>query len=333
MINEGKVIEHNKSIWKVYFDGEVYNSIINNSFMGSELPSVGDNVLFSYEKNDSNAVIKNLLPRKSVVGRVVNGEYKVIATNVDVTFIVTSMNKEFNIGKLERFYLLAKSAGTKICFVLNKSDLVNDKEEFVKRLQERFANDACIDYSIFNENDSDKLFDYWNSGETAIFLGSSGVGKSSIINSLYDKSVANTGEIRRDDKGRHTTTGSHVYFLSDDRVIIDSPGVRSVGISNIQEDQLDELFSIIAEAKKHCKYNTCSHTSEEGCYVLKLIEEGVIPKKEYERYLKLERQRINEERKNNIDKRKPFEKQKDLNKKKKDSSSFRYNRRLQRNGY
>ncbi len=332
MIKEGKVIEHNKSIWKIFSDSKVYNAIINNSFTGKNLPAVGDVIEFYLENEDYDAIIRNIFPRRSVVGRVVNGEYKIIATNVDITFIVTSMNKEFNIGKLERFYLLAKSAGTKICFIINKSDLADDKNKFLDRIKERFPNEDYLDYSIYNEDDNNKLYKYWTPGETAIFLGSSGVGKSSIINSLYDKSVTITGETRRDDKGRHTTTGSHVYYLDQDRIIIDSPGVRSVGVSNIQEDYLEELFTIIAEAKKHCKYKTCSHTCEDGCYVLKLIDEGVIPKKEHERYLKLERQRINDERKSNIDKRKSFEKERDSNKKKKDSFSFRYNRKSQGNG-
>jgi ribosome biogenesis GTPase len=203
-------------------------------------------------------------------------------------FIVTSANQDFNLARLERYYVIARESGAKICFVLSKIDLTSDYERLAGIIAERFPECGIEKTSIYDyAKENFPLFNHWNPGETAVFFGSSGVGKSSLINLMLENEVIKTREIREyDGRGRHTTTVRHLYILQDKRIVIDNPGLRGIGIS-AKADSIEELFPEIKEMEEQCRFNNCSHISEPGCAIQKALENGELDYDRYLRYLKL----------------------------------------------
>lgn len=204
-------------------------------------------------------------------------------------FIVTSLNNDFNIARLERLMLLGNKANSKIAFILTKSDLcsIKDRENYRKIIEERFNYPVFI-ISSYNKEGIDDLKSVWKENETAVFIGSSGVGKSTLINTLLDNSEIKTNDIRhKDDKGKHTTTSRNLYILKDSRIVIDEPGIRSVASNDMSSD-LNVVFSKIIELSKECKYTTCTHENIKVCRILQAIENGEISQEEFNRYKKLQ---------------------------------------------
>lgn len=230
-----------------------------------------------------------IIKRKNVVKRLVAGKYQGLAANVDVIFVVTSANQDFNMARLERYYIVAKESSARICFILSKIDLIEEYEVLVNELRERFRDCEILKTSMYSQRDKNTLFDYWKPGETAVFLGSSGVGKSTLINALLGNDVIATQAIRESTgRGRHTTTARHMYVISEpeERYVIDTPGLRSVGIS-ANSNTIDELFPEIKELEKMCKYNDCSHLKEPGCAIQAALVNEELDYERYLRYLKL----------------------------------------------
>ena len=288
-IRDGRCISVNKSSWSVESNNDVYNAIINNSYVSKELPTVGDNVTIEIDEKYKSCVIKELLPRKTLLARKSNGKTQVLAANVDIVFIVTSLNDNFNMARLERLALLGIKSGAKVGFILTKSDLCSDEEKkyYLDTIKNRFTNySTFLTSSVLNEG-IEEIKSIWMPNETAVFIGSSGVGKSTIINRLMGEELIKTQSIReKDSRGRHTTTSRNLFVLPDKRVVIDEPGIRGVGLINTN-DALDYLFETIRELETKCKYTTCTHVNNEGCAVLQAIEDGLITREEYDRYLKL----------------------------------------------
>lgn len=284
----GRCIGVYRGAWKVDIDGETYQAKINNSFRGNDYPAVGDFVSVFLDEQSDFVLIKDLADRKTEIMRKLQDSTKqMIAANIDIIFIVTSMNKEFNIGKLERFVVIGKQSGAKVCFVLTKSDQCLDIDFYTSILDKRFPEYPKVVTSSFEGVGIDSLKEYWSPNETAIFIGSSGVGKSTLINSLANHEIAKTSEIReKDSKGRHTTTSREMYILEDGRIVIDVPGVRSVGVVDASKE-IDEAFSQINELSNLCKFTNCTHKNEPGCSIISAIENEIISKEEYKRYLKL----------------------------------------------
>lgn len=318
MVQKGKCIAVYKNTWEVLVNGNLYKAIINNRYSSKELPVTGDTVVVELDDCCNTCIILKIGERKTELFRNKDGQKKTIASNVDVVFITTSMNKEFNIGKLERMLIMVNQSGARPFFVLTKSDICLNKEAYIKQLQEHFPNVPYALTSTVNKEGIDLLKKAWLPGETAVFIGSSGVGKSSLINTFYESRVAKTFETRsRDDKGRHTTTTTKYFIMSDGRNLIDSPGIRSVGLMNITVEDINEAFAIIKENEGKCKFRNCTHTNEAGCKILELLNNGIIDRDMYNRYLKMQRQILYDNRKYGIDDRSDWEKKKDLNKMKK----------------
>jgi ribosome biogenesis GTPase len=267
----------------VYRDGQYSKAIISNKINGQIL--VGDylSTEIIYEQIHANKIVR----RKNLIRRLQAGRMQGLAANVDVVFIVTSANQDFNLARLERYYILAKESSVRICFVLSKVDLIDNYEELVNIITERFPGSSVEKTSIYQSNTEVSLFIHWHENETAIFLGSSGVGKSSLINLMLENEVIKTKSIRKSDgHGRHTTTARHIYVLHNQRVVIDTPGLRSVGIS-AKADTIDELFPEIKELESKCKYNNCSHLSEPGCAIREALDKEELDYNRYLRYLRL----------------------------------------------
>lgn len=267
----------------VYKDGEYNRADISSKINGQIL--VGDYLSCEviYDKLYANAIVR----RRNLIRRMQAGKMQGLAANLDIIFIVTSANQDFNLARLERYYIIAKESRAKICFVLSKIDLSNNHEELANIIKERFPQSIVEKTSIYDSNESFPLFSHWNENETAVFLGSSGVGKSSLINLMLEDEIIKTKSIRESDgHGRHTTTVRHMYVLPNNRVVIDTPGLRSVGIS-AKADTINELFPEIKELEIKCKFNNCSHLSEPGCAIREGLDNDELDYERYLRYLKL----------------------------------------------
>lgn len=297
MNNVGRVISVNKNNWNVLFNNENVTAIIRKKKNRDELPVVGDYVIINKDEYD-NYTIEEIVNRKNTLKKLSidrttekykNGKEQILASNVDIVFIVTSLNNDFNIARLERLVLLGNKANSKIAFILTKSDLcsIKDRENYKKIIEDRFNYPVFI-ISSYNKEGIDDLKSVWKENETAVFIGSSGVGKSTLINTLLDNNEIKTNDIRhKDDKGKHTTTSRNLYILKDSRIVIDEPGIRSVASNDMNSD-LNVVFSKIIELSKECKYTTCTHENIKVCRILQAIENGEISQEEFNRYKKLQ---------------------------------------------
>lgn len=297
MNNIGRIISVNKNNWNVLFNNENVIATIRKKKNRDELPVVGDYVTINKDEYD-NYTIEEIVNRKNTLKKLSidratekykNGKEQILASNVDIVFIVTSLNNDFNIARLERLVLLGNKANSKIAFILTKSDLcsIKDRENYRKIIEERFNYPVFI-ISSYNKEGIDDLKSVWKENETAVFIGSSGVGKSTLINTLLDNDEIKTNDIRhKDDKGKHTTTSRNLYILKDSRIVIDEPGIRSVASNDMSSD-LNVVFSKIIELSKECKYTTCTHENIKVCRILQAIENGEISQEEFNRYKKLQ---------------------------------------------
>ena len=297
MNNVGRVISVNKNNWNILLNNESVIATIRKKKNHDELPVVGDYVIINKDEYD-NYTIEEIVNRKNTLKKLSidrttekykNGKEQILASNVDIVFIVTSLNNDFNMARLERLVLLGNKANSKIAFILTKSDLcsLKDRENYKKIIEDRFNYPVFI-ISSYNKEGIDDLKSVGKENETAVFIGSSGVGKSTLINTLLDNDEIKTNDIRhKDDKGKHTTTSRNLYVLKDSRIVIDEPGIRSV-VSNDMNSDLNVVFSKIIELSKECKYTTCTHENIKVCRILQAIENGEISKEEFNRYKKLQ---------------------------------------------
>lgn len=228
----------------------------------SDFPAVGDFVMAGGIGKGTQAVIHQVLPRKSVFMRKAAGsdrKEQLVATNIDIVFLCMALNQDFNVRRLERYLSIAWDSGAKPVVVLTKSDICEDIEEKLP---------------------------YLSAGTTAAFLGSSGVGKSTLVNRLLGEERLATGDIRNDDKGRHTTTHRELLFLPDGGMVIDTPGMRELGMWDAKSG-IDRTFSDIEELALQCRFRDCTHTVESGCAVQKALKNGTLSKERMQSYQKL----------------------------------------------
>ena len=261
----------------------------------ADLPTVGDWVVVSPIDGDEpdRVQIEKLLDRKSKFSRKEAGEVhdeQVVASNIDTVFIVSSLDKDFNLHRIERYLLLSWTSGALPVLILNKSDVCKNIEKKVEDLQV-IAMGAPIHVMSAKDNSGlDALRQYVTPGSTCSFLGSSGVGKSTIINELVGYEKFDTGEVRSDDsKGRHTTTFREMVEASSGGMIIDTPGMREIqlwadGVS------LSHSFQDIESLAASCKFSDCKHDTEPGCSITKAIETGNLEPERLERYFKLSKE-------------------------------------------
>lgn len=228
----------------------------------SDFPAVGDFVMAGGTGKATQAVIYQVLPRKSVFMRKAAGsdrKEQLVVTNIDIVFLCMALNQDFNVRRLERYLSIAWDSGAKPVVVLTKPDICEDIEEKLP---------------------------YLSAGTTAAFLGSSGVGKSTLVNRLLREERFATGGIRNDDKGRHTTTHRELLFLPDGGMVIDTPGMREVGMWDAKSG-IDSTFSDIEELALQCRFRDCTHTVEPGCAVQKALKNGTLSKERMQSYQKL----------------------------------------------
>lgn len=263
-----------------------------NASSREDYPAVGDWVAITLLDTEK-AVIRMVLPRRTVIKRKNNGknEIQIIAANVDEAFVIESVDRDYNLNRLERYFSIA-SSGIKFVVILNKVDLISKEElEFkVAQIKDRFKDIKIISTSNILDKGLDELKNYLEKEKTYCFLGSSGVGKSSLINALLGKNIARTEDISLySGRGKHVTTTREMYFLNNGSIVIDNPGMREVGIADVSEN-LDTAFNEITILAEKCKYKDCTHTHEPGCEVLLAVNSHKLDKEKYSNFLKLKKE-------------------------------------------
>jgi ribosome biogenesis GTPase len=298
----GRVSTVTKTGCKVHLkSGEAHARVPGKLRKDGLLPSVGDWVAVS--RDDSGTyTVQAILPRKSKISRKDAGRAtgeQVIATNVDTAFIVTSLNKDLNLRRLERYLAVARQSGVEPVIVLNKSDICADVESSLNDVKAIAPGVPVLAVSAIQRMGLEKLAPYIKEGKTVVLLGSSGVGKSTLINALEGYGRQKVGDIREDDsRGRHTTTSRELIMLENGGIIIDNPGMREVQLWDAAEG-IAETFQDIEELARQCKFSDCRHETEPGCAIKSAIQEGTLPEVRLESYRKLQREMLAVERKKN----------------------------------
>lgn len=296
----GRVISEHKERYLVKTAEREYRSEIvgNLRFTAkdrTDFPAVGDWVAIS-QYDENNALIYAVYPRRTVlerqaVGR--PGEKQIIATNIDFAFIVQAVDRDFNINRMQRYLTICNTSQVKPIIVLNKIDLIDGTElsRLIKEVQQRIEQVEVIPVSNESQKGIENLKGRIKKGKTYCLLGSSGVGKSTLLNNLSGKELMKTNAISTStNKGRHVTSHRELIVLEDGGILIDNPGMREVGITD-SADGLETTFDKLSEFAKSCKYKDCSHTSETGCAVITAVKNGELDQFSYENYLKMEREK------------------------------------------
>ncbi|WP_047999632.1 ribosome small subunit-dependent GTPase A [Lactiplantibacillus herbarum] len=290
----GRVIEQHRELYRVIsatgeYRAQVTGKLAHQLTATTAFPVVGDWVLMMVTDHES-AVIEQVLPRQSALARgVVNGrDGQLIATNINTIFICMSLNADFNVRRMERYLTIAWDSGAVPVIVLTKVDLCDDLPEKLRLLADASMGVDTVICSATTGQGFTDLLRYLGSGQTVALVGSSGVGKSTLINYLLGTDVILTNTIREDDsKGRHTTTSRQLLPLPTGACVIDTPGMREL---QIYIGNVDQTFAEITALSMGCKFNDCTHTSEPGCAVLAALAAGELTSGRLQSYHKLQRE-------------------------------------------
>lgn len=293
----GRIIKEHRERYIVItefgqFNAELSGKMRFDLLSGGSYPAVGDWVQMVPFDNEKNGYIQHRLKRKSCMSRKVAGSETIeqaIAANIDTIFVVTGLDNEFNISRIERYLTLAFESETQPVILLNKADLCSDLKPYFAQL-ETLGNDLPIFALSAEKNQGLKqLQKYIKPWETVVFVGSSGVGKSTLINRLIGEDKQKTFDVRNDSKGRHTTTSREMITLPNGGIVIDTPGMREIQLWS-DGTGLQKAFADIESLIENCRYNDCQHSTEPGCAVQEAITSGDLEEKRFTNYLKQKRE-------------------------------------------
>ncbi len=300
----GRVIAEHKERYIVRttegeFEAEITGHIRFAAKSREDFPAAGDWVALTTYDSDF-AVIHKILPRYSTLKRQAvgnSGEIQIIAVNIDYAFLVQAADRDFNINRLERYLTICNSSKVSPVIILSKIDLISGQEldGILENIKIRIENVPVIAISNESQDGYDRVNRTIEKGKTYCMLGSSGVGKSTLINNLSGKSVMRTDAISEStNKGRHVTSHRELIVLENGGILVDNPGMREVGIADTGAG-LEITFDRIVGMARHCRFADCTHTNEAGCSVIEAVEKGEIDRASWENYLKMEREKAHYE--------------------------------------
>ena len=293
-LTPARILSQEKGFYRIISDkgkklAEVSGKFQFQTTVSSDYPAVGDFVLVNWNESGNSAIIESLLPQKSAFIRKAAGgsqQEQVVAANIDIVFLCMALNNDFNLRRMERYISIAWDSGAMPVVVLTKSDLCDDLEQKLAEVSTiAFGVDVLVTTST-EENGYEELLPFISEGKTIAFIGSSGVGKSTLINRLLGKELLKTNGLRNDDKGRHTTTHRELFLLPSGGMVIDTPGMREFGMWD-NDTGIERTFMDIEELAAQCKFRNCTHTNEPGCAIQKALTTGKLEINRWQSYQKL----------------------------------------------
>lgn len=295
-----RIVNTHKDRYEIVYDnGHGFAQIKRGCFYdnpNSIYPTTGDFVIIEWNDLGDSMIIETL-KRTSSFSRAASASDRnhelhsqheqLIASNFDYVFIMQSLNNNFNLHRIERYLSLAWESGGVPVIVLTKSDLVDNVQDYINEVEAIAFGVDVYAVSCKSKDGLEDIMKYFQKGNTIVFLGSSGVGKSTLVNTLYGEEILATSEIREEDsRGRHTTTSRNLVMLPNGAMVIDTPGMRELGMWNADEG-IDKTFQDVEKYLGQCKFSDCTHTNEPGCKILEAIEEGELSEERYMQYIKL----------------------------------------------
>lgn len=277
-----------------FFDAEITGNIRFSANSREDFPAVGDWVIYQ-QFDDNFAIINQLLPRETMITRKAieqEGEIQLIATNIDFALIMQSVERDFNLNRLERYLTIVKSGKVKPIVLLSKTDLISESKlsEILSKINSRAEIEAIVPFSNLDGSGLSSIESLLKPKKTYCLLGSSGVGKSTLINQLLGTNKMDTKSISDSTgKGKHTTTHRELMILKNGALLIDTPGMREIGVTE-SSSGIEEIFSDIEELSGNCKFGDCSHTNEPGCAILDAILRDDISEQKFTNYQKLQKE-------------------------------------------
>ncbi len=296
-LEAGRVLVEHRNKYRLYsrageLTAEITGRLLHTADSRSCLPKVGDWVVFMRFEEERKGIIHQVLPRRSSFSRKIAGKQvkeQIIATNIDTIFIVQSLDKNYNLRRLERAFVLVNQSGAEPVVVLNKTDLCEDVSDKIKAV-EHLGVHKVLTTSAKTGTGIENLHNFIQPGFTYAFIGSSGVGKSTLINLLVGENIQPTREVRKgDSKGRHTTTHRELIVLPHGGCLIDTPGMRELQLWHVEEG-LSQTFTDIEEMAENCHFSNCTHTQETKCAVLAALESGDLTPKRYDNFMKMQKE-------------------------------------------
>lgn len=279
--------------------GDVYAELSGNlsytTNSTSDLPTTGDWVYADFFDDDTHAIVHGVFPRKSLIKRKAAGkliDWQLIVANIDVAFIIQSVDHDFNLRRLERYLVMVNESGIVPTILLSKCDLITEQElgEIERSILDVASQTTVLAFSNLTGENIDSIKKSLLKGKTYCLLGSSGVGKTTLLNSIVGGDYFETQSVSiKTSKGRHTTTSRELVQLENGAMLIDTPGMRELGSMSVDAG-IDETFSEIQALSQSCKFGNCSHTNEKGCAILAAINNGGLSEQRYKNYIKMKKE-------------------------------------------